>query len=372
MRPLRSGFPLPSHVGVALCAASAAALLASNALLAQEVRGFAKRNSGGDAVWGATVQLMDSLGREAATTRTNRHGEFVVRAPIPGTYWLQLSERTVGSKSSPVFVLDSGSTMHYDHVFQMAMRDRLLNPEVTAQSVLPERFSDSTAGIVYRGIGQRRVPQVSVTVLDAKSEEPLQRVEVALVAIDPRFTQVMGNKTDDDGHARWQRVERTWYRVIARKVGFAPAGTRSFPIVSDADSINVVVRMQTVTILDAVTVMENQVNAFGFNLNLMKRNYLSGDALRERNPSARNIDDLIMSIRIPGLSLRTGIMRSQMTYRGAKVRVFILDGSRTGGELPEIEPSAVESLLFVPPNEAGAVFGPDAIGGVLIINTRKR
>jgi hypothetical protein len=119
-------------------------------------------------------------------------------------------------------------------------------------------------------------------------------------------------------------------------------------------------------------VMENQINAYGFNLNLMRRNYLGGDALRERNPSARNIDELIVSINIPGLAIRTGQMRSVLSYRGAKVRVFILDGSRTSGELPEIEPSSVESILFVPPSEAGAIFGPDAIGGALIVNTRKR
>jgi hypothetical protein len=125
-----------------------------------------------------------------------------------------------------------------------------------------------------------------------------------------------------------------------------------------------------VTVLDAVTVMEQRISAFGFNLDLMSRFYLGGEALRERNPSAVSVDDLITSLRIPGLSVATGHMTSIMKYRGQRVRVFILDGSRTSGELPLLEPSAVESLMFVPPNEAGAIFGPDASGGVLIINTR--
>jgi len=60
-----------------------------------------------------------------------------------------------------------------------------------------------------------------------------------------------------------------------------------------------------------------------------------------------------------------------MAYRGQRVRVFILDGSRTSGDLPLVEPSAVESLMFIPPHEAGAIFGADASGGVLIINTRQ-
>jgi hypothetical protein len=82
------------------------------------------------------------------------------------------------------------------------------------------------------------------------------------------------------------------------------------------------------------------------------------------------VDDLITSLRIPGLSIKTGDIESQMTYRGQRVRVFILDGSRTSGDLPLVEPTSVESLMFIPPHEAGAIFGPDASGGVLIINTK--
>jgi hypothetical protein len=339
---------------------------------AQEVRGYAKRYDRGDAVWGAAVVLIDSLGREAATTKTNRRGEFVVRAPLPGTYWLELSERSVGSMSSPVFVLDSGITMQYEHIFQVSVRDRVAGNDFSAQALLPARFSDSTSGKVYRGMGASRVPQVTVSVLDARNESPMPNTELALVPIDSRNSPVIAGKSDSAGVSTWRGVQPTWYRVISRRLGFLPAGTRSFPIVGDADSITVVLRLSPVTLLDPVTVMENQINAYGFNLNLMRRNFLGGDELRERNPSARNIDELITSINIPGLAIRTGQIRSVLSYRGVKVRVFILDGSRTSGELPEIEPSSIESLLFVPPSEAGAIFGPDAIGGALIVNTRKR
>jgi hypothetical protein len=165
-------------------------------------------------------------------------------------------------------------------------------------------------------------------------------------------------------------VRQTWYRVIARRIGYEPGGTTSFPIVGESDSVDVVLRLHTVTVLDPVTVMERRINAFGFNLDLMSRYFLGGADLADRNPGATSVDDLIMSLRIPGISVATGDMTSVMRYRGQRVRVFILDGSRTSGELPLVEPSAVESLMFVPPHEAGAIFGPDAIGGVLIINTR--
>jgi hypothetical protein len=347
-----------------------ACLLAAGGVRAQVVRGMAKLDARGDAVWGASVTLMDSLGREAATTRTNRRGEFIVQAPGAGTYWLQLSARTVGRNASPVFVLDSGSTLHYEHVFRQSLSTRVRGEVVTSETVLSGPFADSSAGSIARGVSTRPLRQVRVRVLDGRTEAPLPRAEVALVAIDSRFSQVVGGMTDTNGTAGWRDVQQTWYRVVARRIGFEPGGSNSFPIVGDGDSVDVVLRLLTVTVLDPVTVMEQRISAFGFNLELMSRFYLGGEALRERNPSAVSVDDLITSLRIPGLSIATGDMTSIMKYRGQRVRVFILDGSRTSGELPLVEPSAVESLMFVPPNEAGAIFGPDASGGVLIINTR--
>ncbi len=341
-------------------------------LHAQEVRGLARFDARGDAVWGANVTLIDSLGRQAGTARTNRRGEFSVRAPLPGTYWLELSARTVGRTSSPVFVLDSGATLNYEHVFRQSLSATARGENVTAQTVLQGPFRDSSSGKVYRAVGRRKSPQVQVTVLDARNESPIANAELALVAIDSRLEQVVGAATMADGTAGFRDLQPTWYRVVGRRIGFEPGGTISFPILGENDSVSVVLRLNTVTVLDEVKVMEQRITAFGFNLNLMNRFYLGGEQLRERNPSARNIDELIYSLRIPGLSVKTGEMESIVTYRGQRVRVFILDGSRTNGELPLLEPGSVESLMFVPPNEAGAVFGPDASGGVLILNTRRR
>jgi hypothetical protein len=366
---LRPPSGLVARCTVALRGAGLAAALAT-AANAQEIRGFAKLDSRGDAVWGANVSLMDSLGREAATARTNRHGEFLVRAPLPGTYWLQLSARSVGRTSSPVFVLDSGATLHYEHIFRRDLSALVRERDVTAQSLLQGPFRDSSAGKVYRGVSTGKMAQVRVTVLNAQSEAPIPDAEVVLVAIDSRVELVVGGKTDADGGAGWRDVQPAWYRVIGRRIGLEPGGSTSFPIMGDADSVSVVLRLSAVTVLDPVTIMEQRINAFGFNLKLMSRYYLGGAELMDRNPSARNVDELIASLRIPGLSIKTGDIESQMTYRGQRVRVFILDGSRTSGDLPLVEPSAVESLMFIPPHEAGAIFGPDASGGVLIINTR--
>ena len=364
--------PLSARSCTLACRATAllsCALVASLAS-AQEIKGFARIDGRGDAVWGANVTLIDSLGRGAASGRTNRHGEFSVRAPVPGTYWLELSARSLGRTSSPVFVLDSGATMHYEHFFRRSLSALARGHEFTAQTIIEKPFRDSSSGKLYRGVGDTKHAQVHVTVLDARTEKPIPNAELALVAVDSRLEQVVGAVTADDGTAGWRDLQQAWYRVIARRIGLEPGGTVSFPIVGESDSVSVVLRLNSVTVLDPVTIMEQRISAFGFNLNLMRNYYLGGDALRDRNPSARNIDELIMSLRIPGLSLKTGDIESQMTYRGQRVRVFILDGSRTSGDLPLVEPTAVESLLFVPPFEAGAVFGPDASGGVLIINTR--
>ena len=347
-----------------------ACLVTAAAAQAQEIRGFAKFDARGDAVWGANVSLMDSLGREAVSTRTNRRGEFVVKAPTAGTYWLQLSARTVGRNASPVFVLDSGATLHYEHVFRQSLAARVRGDAVTSESVLSGPFADSSSGSIERGVSTQPVRQVRVRVLDARNEAPIPKADLALVAIDSRFEQVVGGTTDTNGTDGWRDVKQTWYRVVARRIGFEPGGTMSFPIVGEADSVDVVLRLQTVAVLDPVTVMEQRITSFGFNLKLMSRYYLGGEDLRDRNPAAMSVDDLITSLRIPGLSVATGDMTSIMRYRGQRVRVFILDGSRTSGELPLVEPSAVESLMFIPPHEAGAIFGPDASGGVLIINTR--
>ena len=345
-------------------------LAAGSELRAQEIRGLAKLDARGDAVWGASVTLVDSLGREAASAKSNRRGEFLVRAPAPGTYWLQLSARAVGRTASPVFVLDSGATLHYEHIFRQTLQARVRGQDYSAQAILQAPFRDSASGTLQRGTSATAMRQVTVRVLDARSGAPIGNAEVVLVSIDARFEQVVPSITDARGTTAWRDVQLLWYRVVARRLGFAPGGTVSFPIVGDADSISVELRLQPVTVLDAVLVMERRITSFGFNLNLMGRYYLGGAELRDRNPGARSIDDLISSLRIPGLGIATGDMTSVMTYRGQRVEVFILDGSRTSGELPLVEPSAVESLMFIPPNEAGAIFGPDTKGGVLIINTR--
>lgn len=337
---------------------------------AQEIHGLAFFDTKGNAVWGANIALIDSLGREAASTRSNRHGEFSVRAPAPGTYWLQLSARTVGRMASPVFVLDSGAILNYEHIFRQDIRALVAGTDYSAQSILQGPFRDSTSGTIVRGIAAAG-PRVQISVLDAASGRPLAGAEVALVAIDSRFEQVVGGRTGADGSTGWRDMQQGWYRVIARQIGVEPGGTLSFPIVGSADSVSIVLRLGSVTVLDAVKVMEQRITAFGFNLKLMSRYYLGGDELTARNPAARSVDDLITSLRIPGLSVTTGEMSSIMAYRGRRVRVFILDGSRTSGDLPLVEPSAVESLMFIPPHEAGAIFGADASGGVLILNTRQ-
>ena len=369
MLPHPSGSHSYARLATAACLVG---LFATTALEGQEIRGLAKLDTRGDAVWGANISLFDSLGRQAATTKSNRHGEFSVRAPAPGTYWLQLSARTVGRTGSPIFVLDSGATMFYEHVFRQSLAARLQGREYTAQSILQGPFRDSSSGSIERGMAGAKGAQVHVRVLAGGSEAAISDADVVLVAIDPRFEQVVGGKTDSTGSAGWRDLQQSWYRVIARRIGFEPGGTESFPIVGDADSIDVVLRLGTVHVLDEVTVMEQRITSFGFNLKLMSRFYLGGAELMERNPSARSVDDLITSLNIPGLGIKTGDMTSIMTYRGKRVKVFILDGSRTSAELPLVEPRSVESLMFIPPHEAGAIFGPDSDGGVLIINTRKR
>ena len=346
--------------------------IAGAGLGAQEIRGLAKIDVRGDAVWGANITLRDSLGREAATTHTNRRGEFAVRAPMPGTYWLQLSARTLGRTSSPIFVLDSGSTMYYEHIFRRTLSEIASGEDVSAQSILMGQFRDSTAGTIARAVSGRTLTQVQVSVRAAGTDVPLRNSEIALVSVDPRFEQMVGALTDSAGGAGWRDLQQSWYRVVGRHIGFEPGGTESFPIIGESDSVHVVLHLSPVTLLDPVTVMEQRVTSFGFNLNLMRRNFLGGAALRDRSRSVRNVDDLIMSLNIPGLGIRSGEVRSVLTYRGQKVRVFILDGSRTSGDLPLVEPNAVESLLFIPPSEAGAIFGPDASGGALMINTRRR
>lgn len=372
MLPCRDGSHASTHGASRWRTAAFVAVLAARGVQAQEIRGLARLDAGGDGVWGANVLLVDSLGREAARTSTNHRGEFTVHAPAPGTYFLQLSARTVGRTASPVFVLDSGSTLHYEHVFRKSLRERVSGEDYSAQSILQGQLGDSSAGTITRGVGSARAPQVQVRVLRANGEIPIANAELALVAIDSRIEQVVGSSTSDSGRAGFLQLQPTWYRVVARHIGYSPGGTVSFPIMGDADSVSVVLRLEPVVLLDAVTVMERRITALGFNPSLMRRFFLGGDDLLARNPAARSIDDLITSLRLPGLAISSGPIVSVLRYRGNKVNVFILDGSRTSGDMPMVEPSAVESLMFIPPSEAGAVFGADALGGVLIINTRRK
>jgi hypothetical protein len=356
-----------------LCVTGGLAVLAAGPLPAQEIRGFARLDERGDGVWGADIALLDSLGRRAAVTKSNRKGEFTVLAPTTGTYWLELTAKRLGRSSSPVFVLDSGATIYYEHTFVPSLAARVRGEDFSAQSILPTILLDSLSGSVYRGRAPTRsTPVVHVTVLDVRTEKVIPNVELVLVPISARFNEMQAAASNEAGEALWAPSMPGWYRVVGRRIGFAPGGTQSFPILGTGDSVSVALRLGPVQLLDPVTVAERQLNSYGFDIKLMQRFYLGGDALRARNPSARSIDDLISSMNVAGLLMRSNTIETQLMYRGQKVRVFILDGMRTGNTLPTILPESVESLLFIPPSEAGAVFGADAIGGVLMINTRKR
>lgn len=325
----------------------------------------------GDAARDVTVRLRDSLGSVVDSARTRRDGAFLVRAGGAGSHWLELAARGAGRSASPVFAIGATDTLMYEH--------EIVVPGRTPNSVWIARreralayglFGDSTSGLVARTAGFGP-PRVTVEVRDAVTGRPLPRAEVALVPAGSDPGAVIGAVSDSAGTATWRNVPAGWWRVVGRFVGNRPGGSPAFPVIGAGDAVHVALQLSLVQVLDEVTVMERRLQSLGLSPRVLERDVLWGEALTRVAATSRRMGDIVAALNVPGLVIGAATIGTTLTYRGSRVRVFIVDGARVGDELPEMPPEGLEALLFVPPTEAQVLFGSGGAGGALLINTRR-
>jgi Carboxypeptidase regulatory-like domain len=83
-------------------------------LAAQTVRGRVTTESDGQAIRFAGVRLLDSSERSAASVLSDSLGFYVVSAPRPGEYWVQVDQLGYERLRSPLLRLEGGHTVTVD------------------------------------------------------------------------------------------------------------------------------------------------------------------------------------------------------------------------------------------------------------------
>jgi carboxypeptidase-like protein len=194
-------------------------------LPAQEIRGLVVDSARGTTVGRGFVVLLDPVGNEVARSLSSQAGEYSLRAPYAGQYWLR-SER-IGFRAflSEAFDLSDGQTLEYTlrvaalpvrlATLVVPGRDRCnANPEQGANTVLIwEEIRKALAASVW-GDEQELVHYRQYTyrrVLNERRSRNLNETGVTKSGFaDPPFRSVPAEQLASEGYIA-ERSDGVWY-----------------------------------------------------------------------------------------------------------------------------------------------------------------
>jgi hypothetical protein len=204
---------------------------------AQTVRGALVERHEGRPLPGAMVGLLDTSGTALDSMRTSADGEFVVRAPRPGEYFLYFTHAGYASVPSDRLRLGAGETLEYRFAVPLISgaalqrMSEVIDVEARLQSDLTalcgERPRPDEGGIVVGVVRQRRGEPLSGAIVRVtaprKGDEPFEKATVSsangvyvICNVPPGTvrlrTERVGFRTDD-GPADVRAGEISWYDV---------------------------------------------------------------------------------------------------------------------------------------------------------------
>jgi outer membrane receptor protein involved in Fe transport len=231
---------------------------------------------------------------------------------------------------------------------------------------------DGHAVLVKRTAGEAPLQTGTIVgrVTDAKTQSALAGATVVVEGTR------LGATTGSDGRYRVAQVPAGTYTVRARYIGYAP-GTASVSVTAEQEATTDFGLVKSAQRLDEVvttgTVIPTEVKALPTPVSVIT----ATDIERQQ---VRRTDQLIRQL-VPGaLAWEVGTIPAQsvVSVRGAStldagsgtLKVYIDGIEQASTTLAAIDPSTIERIEVIRGPEAAAIYGSDAIGGVMQVFTK--
>lgn len=278
---------------------------------------------------------------------------------------------------------DAGLRLVYSKgVVPLESRVRLQASNITVAGALIEVLMGAGVDVMLTGKGQavlvKRAPagpvqlapgSIAGRVTDKKAGTALAGATVVIEGSSRSAT------TGNDGRYRIADVAPGAYTLRARYIGYAPATASA--TVSEGQEVTADLALEkSAQRLDEVvttgTVVPTEVKALPTPINVInehdianQRPYTIGALLRQVVPTS-------VSFNYPGfpdVSITTVRGASSLGSRGMKIFIDGIEAANSNQD--PIDPNSVERIEVLRGPQAAAIYGPDAIGGVIQIFTKR-
>lgn len=275
----------------------------------------------------------------------------------------------------------SGLRLVYnDAVLSLGQSVHLRAEAITVAAALTDLLLGSEVDIVFRPDGEaalvkRQAPPPTGTIVgrvsDAKTQSPLAGATVVVEGTSKSGT------TGNDGRYRIADVTPGTYTVRARFIGYAPGSssvtvsadqevTADFGLERSAQQLNEVVTTGTVVPTE-VKALPTPVSVISDSIIALQHPHTFQELFRQVVPTAVSWDypnhpeQTSMSVR--GTSSLTGLV--------GQMKVFVDGIEATSTTVAPVDPNSIERVEVIRGPEAAAIYGSDAIGGVIQIFTKR-
>jgi vitamin B12 transporter len=182
--------------------------------------------------------------------------------------------------------------------------------------------------------------------------------------------------TDADGRFRIPRVEAGAYALRVRYIGYAPAVVQTTVGAAEEATVNVALDKSAQELDQVVvtgTILPTELKASPTPVSVVT----AADIERQH---IRRIDDAFRQL-VPGAVAPEVVTQPELTFRSLRgastltglgtIKVYIDGIEATERSVALVDPQSVEHIEVIRGPQAGAIYGSDAIGGVMQIFTKR-
>jgi outer membrane receptor protein involved in Fe transport len=275
----------------------------------------------------------------------------------------------------------SGLVLAYsDDAVPLDKRVHLRAEAITTAAALTDVLLDAGVDVVFKADGSaalvRRPPpaqngSISGRVTDAKTSAAIPGATVVIDGTSLSAT------SDNDGRYRLTEVHAGTYSVRARYIGYAPRAV-SVTVSADQEATADFALEKSVQRLDEVvttgTVVPTEVKALPTPVTVISDTFIAQqrphtfqELFRQAIPTAVSWD-LAGSPQVTGFSVRGA---STLNTETGQMKVFVDGVEAADLSFAGVDPASIARVEVIRGPQAAAIYGSDAIGGVIQIFTKR-
>lgn len=239
---------------------------------------------------------------------------------------------------------------------------------------------------ILLAIGFPQVPRaqiVTVIVRDSATTEPLGDVLVSL--LDTTAALVAAQRTSRRGQTTFRVPGPSHYALRVQHLGWRQLVSAWIPV-ADRDTLEVTVRPARLTVTLTPVLIAAQQDSIsrlvplGINPRAFAGRIIVPAQIEAHEPGSRDYVELLGAVGIPGLVTHRWVAGHREQHCIASARslshkycaVIYVNNVRTDAQnaIDVASPSNLDFAIWVPPIEAGVLYGGDAAAGVLLLFTK--